>query len=202
MDIETRPLCDFCHEKPKVKGGFRNGRPYFKPYCSSCRRTLNKDRRPIGVPPPPKAERPFCKTCGWRRVDVTDKWFRDQCWKCRGEKYKETSNSPEKTAAKYARWNSKARLGGITAEQKLQPCKRCGFIPEDSCQIDVDHIDGNHENNASENLQILCVNCHRIKTKAFCDRGAKKNAHVHREKSPLWTVREPLRQIYYAKFIS
>jgi len=43
-------------------------------------------------------------------------------------------------------------------------CNRCGFTPENKCQIDVDHIDGNHSNNALENLQALCANCHRLKT--------------------------------------
>ena len=44
-------------------------------------------------------------------------------------------------------------------------CERCGFIPEDSCQLDVDHKDGNHDNNSEDNLQTLCANCHRLKTK-------------------------------------
>ena len=43
-------------------------------------------------------------------------------------------------------------------------CERCGFIPEDSCQLDVDHIDGNKFNGDPSNLQTLCANCHRLKT--------------------------------------
>lgn len=48
---------------------------------------------------------------------------------------------------------------------KKDLCERCGFIPEDSCQLDVDHKDGNHDNNSEDNLQTLCANCHRLKTK-------------------------------------
>lgn len=44
-------------------------------------------------------------------------------------------------------------------------CECCGFIPEDMCQLDVDHIDGDHQNNCVTNLQTLCANCHRLKTK-------------------------------------
>ena len=44
-------------------------------------------------------------------------------------------------------------------------CEFCGFIPIDLCQLDVDHIDGDRTNNAIENLQTLCANCHRLKTK-------------------------------------
>lgn len=43
-------------------------------------------------------------------------------------------------------------------------CESCGFLPLHSCQLDVDHLDGNHKNNSPENLQTLCANCHRIKT--------------------------------------
>ncbi len=32
------------------------------------------------------------------------------------------------------------------------------------CQLDVDHIDGNHQNNDESNLMTLCANCHRIKS--------------------------------------
>jgi 5-methylcytosine-specific restriction endonuclease McrA len=43
-------------------------------------------------------------------------------------------------------------------------CARCEFVPEHSSQLDVDHIDGDHENNDPTNLQTLCANCHRLKT--------------------------------------
>lgn len=47
-------------------------------------------------------------------------------------------------------------------ERKVCAC--CGFIPTHACQMDVDHIDGNHSNNEERNLQVLCANCHRLKT--------------------------------------
>ncbi len=43
-------------------------------------------------------------------------------------------------------------------------CEFCGFIPLNMCQLDVDHINGNHKDNSKENLQTLCANCHRLKT--------------------------------------
>lgn len=48
---------------------------------------------------------------------------------------------------------------------KQSVCAFCGFVPIDPCQLDVDHIDGNHNNNSIDNLQTLCANCHRLKTK-------------------------------------
>lgn len=47
---------------------------------------------------------------------------------------------------------------------KKDYCERCGFRAEHPCQLDVDHIDGNHNNNDPLNLQTLCANCHRLKT--------------------------------------
>lgn len=80
----------------------------------------------------------------------------------------------------YKRWgkihlgHSKGDLKGQTKRAQLQkkPYKRyrasvcclCGFVPEHLCQLDVDHIDGNHQNNDPVNLQTLCANCHRLKT--------------------------------------
>lgn len=43
-------------------------------------------------------------------------------------------------------------------------CEECGFIPVHPCQLDVDHRDGNHDNNDPSNFQTLCANCHRLKT--------------------------------------
>lgn len=55
---------------------------------------------------------------------------------------------------------------------KGNKCSNCGFVAIHSCQLDVDHIDGNHKNNSIENLQTLCANCHRLKT--FINKDWKK----------------------------
>jgi hypothetical protein len=43
-------------------------------------------------------------------------------------------------------------------------CSKCNFKAEHKSQLDIDHIDGNHKNNDSSNIQVLCANCHRLKT--------------------------------------
>jgi hypothetical protein len=62
-------------------------------------------------------------------------------------------------------------------KQKKDHCERCNFIPEDMVQLDVDHIDGNRSNNDSSNIQTLCANCHRLKTKQNQD-WKKKHEEV------------------------
>lgn len=53
-------------------------------------------------------------------------------------------------------------------------CERCGFIPEDKCQLDLDHINGDSKYHGEDNLQTLCANCHRLKTQLTRD-GRWKN---------------------------
>lgn len=74
---------------------------------------------------------------------------------------------------------NKARKGGLQAycvecngngksrryaKYRKDKCEKCSFVPEHMCQLDVDHIDGNRNNNDPRNLMTLCANCHRLKT--------------------------------------
>jgi hypothetical protein len=43
-------------------------------------------------------------------------------------------------------------------------CLRCGY-GSDVRMLDVDHVDGDRSNNGIQNLQILCVWCHALKTR-------------------------------------
>lgn len=41
-------------------------------------------------------------------------------------------------------------------------CSRCNYSPEDIIEIDVHHVDENHDNNDPTNLVSLCACCHRL----------------------------------------
>ena len=112
----------------------------------------------------------------------TKSGFRPECNSCRKtEAAKQYRKSPEKFLARNARWASKhpdrARRARIEAELNAKPyrrakkskCDECNFVPVVMCQLDVDHINGDHNDNSIENLQTLCANCHRLKTKQSRD---------------------------------
>jgi hypothetical protein len=64
---------------------------------------------------------------------------------------------------KYGSKCSKCRTFG--RRTKKDHCEMCGFVAKDPVQLDVDHIDRNSSNNDPSNLQTLCANCHRLKSK-------------------------------------
>lgn len=67
-------------------------------------------------------------------------------------------------------WSKRRKL---LLEDKQLTCSRCGFIPLDICQLEIDHIDGNKKNNTDSNLQVLCANCHKLKTRLAYDYSYK-----------------------------
>lgn len=104
-------------------------------------------------------EVPLCKTCERlpaEKVGMSKtgrNWYRPNCVTCSQEKYN-TKKPHQKSAWK--RISKNLRIDSI--------CSACGFEPEHPCQLDVDHIDGDNKNNTADNLQVLCANCHRLKT--------------------------------------
>lgn len=68
-----------------------------------------------------------------------------------------TPESKARRARKYHREHRTPYRASLADE-----CQRCGFVPVDSCQLDVHHRDRDHENNHPGNLVTLCANCHRL----------------------------------------
>lgn len=103
----------------------------------------------------------ICPKCNFRkrpnkgRKPNGEKMYRKYCDTCSGR------ISPERK--KYRNKQKGWRLRGYAVHKKNY-CEKCGFVAEHRCQLDVDHIDGNHKNNEVSNLQTLCANCHRLKT--------------------------------------
>jgi len=85
---------------------------------------------------------------------------------CREHNKKRYKEDPDYTRKRRANW--------IYTQHKKNSCEQCGFVALHKCQLDVDHIDGNHNNNELSNLRTLCANCHRLKTQINKEFGPKK----------------------------
>ena len=72
--------------------------------------------------------------------------------------------------------NGCKRLGKLEKRLgvKKEKCSFCGFIAFHKSQLDIDHIDGDHSNDTIGNLQVLCANCHRLKTHLCSDNLKEK----------------------------
>ncbi len=48
---------------------------------------------------------------------------------------------------------------------KKNKCEKCGFVPEDKCQLDIVYKDGDKKNKTKSNMKTLCANCNRLHQK-------------------------------------
>ena len=80
---------------------------------------------------------------------------------------------PGKQLCQKCKHNSRATRLNANRERKLTYkklyCEHCGFVALNKCQLDVDHIDGNRDNDDPANYRTLCANCHRLKTQVRQD---------------------------------
>lgn len=89
---------------------------------------------------------------------------RKNCYLCK-KNLRTLGHTNQKTGKKYYRkYCRSCYIKKNRKELRKTKCDFCGFIPVHICQLDLDHIDGNHKNNKEDNLQTLCANCHRLKT--------------------------------------
>ena len=91
---------------------------------------------------------PLCPICGERPCEKSTNGYRSKCYRCRRPLLK---------------FNQHQRRRKKRLKENLK-CERCEFVAEHPCQIELDHIDGDHSNNKQSNLQFLCGNCHNLKT--------------------------------------
>ena len=71
----------------------------------------------------------------------------------------------------------------LISEKVLEPvCAKCGlaYWMQQDIPLELDHIDGDHNNNKKSNLQLICPNCHaQTDTYRVKKEGAKSAIDVH-----------------------
>ncbi len=62
--------------------------------------------------------------------------------------------------------NISKHLRGYLIEKFKNKCSECGWAKKHPITgivpLDIEHVDGNSENNNEENLKLLCPNCHSL----------------------------------------
>jgi hypothetical protein len=103
----------------------------------------------------------YCIECG----NLTTKSQRRQKFcsvKCRATHQKKDTNRRILEGEKV--WFRQIRRYLI--ETRGEKCEECGWNKKnpitDTVPLDMDHVDGNHENNELTNLRLLCPNCHSL----------------------------------------
>lgn len=92
-----------------------------------------------------------CQNCG---KTIRYKWCSKRCQRIYEFKYKREHNLPI----------GKSAIRGyllLTREHKCARCKLSEWLNK-SITLEAHHIDGNHNNNEEQNLELLCPNCHSI----------------------------------------
>lgn len=127
--------------------------------------------------PNPKKPRNNCLNCGKECARANYIYCSNKCQsgyqrkKIREDWYNK-GYSPSWTAIK-----------SILFEDREYKCSCCDISEWNgkSIVLEIDHIDGNSENNSPENLRFICPNCHS-QTDTYKARNIGKGRHYRRER--------------------
>lgn len=111
-----------------------------------------------------QSKRATCSICGEMDVRLVRKRG-SAYWTCRTLEREHAERGRRKRGIPPRNLSTEPRRKPhVYSKHKGDTCAMCGFVPEHTCQLDVDHIDGDCTNDDPTNLQTLCANCHRLKT--------------------------------------
>jgi hypothetical protein len=70
-------------------------------------------------------------------------------------------------------WSLKRKILIEEANFSCTVCKFSEKRKDGTCILQIDHIDGNRNNNTRENLRVVCPNCHALTSEKFMHIGQK-----------------------------
>jgi len=143
-------------------------------HCSAIYRNLNKQNKKY-----------FCQYCG-KNMKIKQKYCSHMCqhefqYQDYIEKWKTGLITGSKGMGKISDHIRRYMLA-----KNQQKCQNCGFdkvhpLSKKSI-LQIDHINGDWEDNREENLQVLCPNCHAL-TPTFGGRNKGRGRHVALKKA-------------------
>ena len=139
-------------------------------------RSKNKDKEPYNKG---TAQKYYCLNCGKELRNIKNSRHKYCSNACQQEYlYKEWVKQYKKdnAIAKTSKWGQiPETLRRYIFEKFENKCCLCGWSEinpyTNTLPLEIDHIDGNSENNSEDNLRLICPNCHSL-TKTY--RGANK----------------------------
>lgn len=131
----------------------------------------------------------YCLNCGKELSpnSTTHKYCSNKCQQDFEYKQKVEAYKQDNTIAKSTKWGHlPAFLRRYIFEKFDNKCCLCGWSKvnpyTNTLPLEIDHIDGNAENNAESNLRLICPNCHSL-TATY--RGANRG----NGRSITWTIK-------------
>jgi hypothetical protein len=152
------------------------------------RNAKNSERAPINKG---TGKKYYCLNCGKEIIDSHGnirKYCSNQCQ--RDYEYKQwvKSYKLDNSIAKSTKWGKICRqLRRYIFEKFENKCCYCGWSEinpyTNTLPLEIDHIDGDSNNNSEENLRLLCPNCHSLtSTYRGANRGYGRNI--------TWTIKD------------
>ena len=132
-------------------------------------------------------EKYFCLNCGKELFQGSSSTHKFCDNKCQGDYYHkpwvERWKNGDETGMRGS-YGVSSHLKRYLMEKYQCKCSKCGWGEENpfshTIPLEVEHIDGNFQNNREDNLTLLCPNCHSL-TPTY--KGANKgNGRKDREK--------------------
>ena len=129
-------------------------------------------------------KRYYCLNCG---IDITNakntmhKFCSNKCQQEYNKKQWVSKYKQDNSIAKSTKWGQiPKQLRNYIFDKYQNKCCLCGWGKinpyTNTIPLEIDHIDGNAENNSEENLRLVCPNCHSLtSTYRGANRGHGRN---------------------------
>ena len=129
----------------------------------------------------------YCLNCG-KELEGSHKYCSNKCQMDYEYKQWVTKYKEDNSIAKSTKWGQIPKvLKRYIFEKFENKCCKCGWHEvnpyTNTIPLEIDHIDGNAENNSEDNLQLICPNCHSLtSTYRGANRGHGRNI--------TWTIKD------------